>query len=136
MPRTRHRFQPAAHFCARSRWLCSTLSIAAFRRLLLKAATPSFATRRNHRLVHQTYRRDSALPVMVIVPRDQGLRGDSAADLIRKISTIQAAARPNPARLVAAASGFTGISVHNIGETRTLVLFNGKRIAAVRRSDR
>jgi iron complex outermembrane receptor protein len=52
----------------------------------------------------------------------------SAADLVKKLSTVQGSTGES-ASVGGSSFGFSGISIHNIGETRTLVLLNGKRLA-------
>lgn len=72
---------------------------------------------------------EGALPVVVIKAEEIKASGaTSAADLISKISTVQGGSVESGS-VGGSSYGFTGISVHNIGETRTLVLLNGKRMA-------
>ena len=52
----------------------------------------------------------------------------SAADLAKIITSSQGATRESSSVGVDT-FGFAGISIHNIGETRTLVLLNGRRLA-------
>lgn len=128
MPRTRHRF----HLRPVSRSVllaCSTLSVI--------AAAPALAQTSNTELQRveitgssiKRIAAEGALPVMVIKAEEIKASGvTSAADLIRKISTIQGGSVESGS-VGGSSFGFTGISVHNIGETRTLVLLNGKRMA-------
>ncbi len=128
MPRTRHRF----HLRPLSRSVllaCSTLSVI--------ASAPALAQTSNTELQRveitgssiKRIAAEGALPVMVIKAEEIKASGvTSAADLIRKISTIQGGSVESGS-VGGSSFGFTGISVHNIGETRTLVLLNGKRMA-------
>lgn len=127
MPRTRHRFNLRP--ISRSVLLaCSTLSIAASPAL----AQSSNAELQRVEITGSSIKRiaaEGALPVMVIKAEEIKASGvTSAADLIRKISTIQGGSVESGS-VGGSSFGFTGISVHNIGETRTLVLLNGKRMA-------
>jgi iron complex outermembrane receptor protein len=72
---------------------------------------------------------EGALPVMVMKAEDIKASGaSSVADLVRKLSTVQGGSVESGS-VGGESHGFTGISLHNIGETRTLVLLNGKRMA-------
>jgi len=72
---------------------------------------------------------EGALPVQVIKREDIEKTGaTSVTDLLQKLPSIQ-----NPttesASVGGGGGGFSGVSIHNIGETRTLVLLNGRRLA-------
>ncbi|WLI89991.1 TonB-dependent receptor [Massilia sp. R2A-15] len=72
---------------------------------------------------------EGALPVTVMTAaaiRESGVT--SAADLVKKLSTVQGSTGES-ASVGGSSFGFSGISIHNVGETRTLVLLNGKRLA-------
>jgi iron complex outermembrane receptor protein len=72
---------------------------------------------------------EGALPVMVMKAEDIKASGvTSAADLVKKITSAQGSSGES-ASVGGSSYGFSGISVHNIGETRTLVLLNGRRLA-------
>lgn len=72
---------------------------------------------------------EGALPVMVMKAEDIKASGvTSAADLVQRLTTVQNSTTESSA-VGGGSFGFTGISLHNIGETRTLVLINGKRMA-------
>lgn len=72
---------------------------------------------------------EGALPVMVIKAEEIKQTGaTSVADLLQKLPTVQGGSVESGS-VGGSSFGFTGISVHNIGETRTLVLLNGKRMA-------
>jgi iron complex outermembrane receptor protein len=72
---------------------------------------------------------ESALPV-VTLKREEIVRSGatSLTDLLNKLPTIQGATKESGS-VGPTSFGFAGISVHNIGETRTLVLLNGHRLA-------
>ncbi len=72
---------------------------------------------------------EGALPVTVMKAEDIKASGvTSAVDLIKKLATVQGSTGESAA-VGGQSFGFSGISVHNVGETRTLVLLNGKRLA-------
>lgn len=72
---------------------------------------------------------EGALPVMVMKAEEIKASGvTSAADLVKKLSSVQGSTGES-ASVGGSSYGFTGISIHNIGETRTLVLLNGRRLA-------
>ncbi|MFZ4623789.1 MAG: TonB-dependent receptor plug domain-containing protein [Rhodoferax sp.] len=71
---------------------------------------------------------EGALPVMVMRAEEIKASGvTSAADLVKKITAAQGSSGES-ASVGGSSFGFSGISVHNIGEERTLVLLNGKRL--------
>jgi iron complex outermembrane receptor protein len=72
---------------------------------------------------------EGALPVTIVTADQIRASGvTSAADLVAKLAVVQGSTGET-ASVGAATFGFSGISIHNIGETRTLVLLNGKRLA-------
>jgi iron complex outermembrane receptor protein len=72
---------------------------------------------------------EGALPVTVVTAEAIRASGvTSMADLVRRMSTVQGSTGES-ASVGGGTYGFSGISIHNIGETRTLVLLNGKRLA-------
>jgi iron complex outermembrane receptor protein len=72
---------------------------------------------------------EGALPVMVVTSEAIRASGvTSMADLVQRMSTVQGSTGES-ASVGGSTFGFAGISVHGIGETRTLVLLNGKRLA-------
>jgi iron complex outermembrane receptor protein len=72
---------------------------------------------------------EGALPVTVMTSEQIRSSGvTSVADLVQKLATVQGSTGES-ASVGGSTFGFSGISVHNIGETRTLVLLNGKRLA-------
>lgn len=72
---------------------------------------------------------EGALPVMVMRADEIKASGvTSAADLVKKLSSVQGSTGESAA-VGGSSFGFSGISIHNIGETRTLVLLNGRRLA-------
>ena len=71
---------------------------------------------------------EAALPVQVIRKEDIARSGaTSTVDLLQKLAVMQGAT--NEAAAVGGSSaGFSSVSIHNIGESRTLVLLNGRRL--------
>jgi len=71
---------------------------------------------------------ESALPVLVLKREDIERTGvTSTVDLLRKLPTVQGSTGES-ASVGGTTFGFSGVSVHNVGETRTLVLLNGHRL--------
>jgi len=72
---------------------------------------------------------EGALPVTVI-RREEIVRSGatSVTDLIQRLPGMQGATTES-ASVGGGGGGFSGASIHNIGETRTLVLLNGRRLA-------
>lgn len=72
---------------------------------------------------------EGALPVTVLTAEAIRTSGaTSVTDLVKKLSSAQGATSESSS-VGGSTFGFAGISVHNVGETRTLVLLNGKRLA-------
>ena len=72
---------------------------------------------------------EGALPVTVMTSEAIRASGvTSMADLVQRMSTVQGSTGES-ASVGGSTFGFAGISIHNVGETRTLVLLNGKRLA-------
>ena len=72
---------------------------------------------------------EGALPVTVLTAADIRASGvTSVADLVRKLSMAQGASVESGS-VGGSSYGFTGVSIHDVGENRTLVLLNGKRLA-------
>jgi iron complex outermembrane receptor protein len=72
---------------------------------------------------------EGALPVTVLKKEDIARTGaTSVVDLLQKLPTVQGATSESDA-VGGSTLGFAGISIHNIGETRTLVLLNGHRLS-------
>ena len=72
---------------------------------------------------------ESALPVQVLTKEDIARTGaTSVTDLIRKLPTVQGGIGESGS-VGGSSFGFSSISIHNIGDTRTLVLLNGHRLA-------
>jgi iron complex outermembrane receptor protein len=72
---------------------------------------------------------EGALPVTVMTSEAIRASGvTSVTDLVQKLSTVQGSTGESAA-VGGSTFGFSGISIHNIGETKTLVLLNGKRLA-------
>lgn len=72
---------------------------------------------------------ETSLPVQILDA--QAIRETGAAtvvDLIQRLPTIQGAT-VEAASIGGSTFGFAGVSVHNVGESRTLVLLNGRRLA-------
>ena len=72
---------------------------------------------------------EGALPVSIITAEEIKASGaTSAVDLVKRLTSAQGST-VEAAAVGSGTSGFSGISIHNIGETRTLVLLNGKRLS-------
>lgn len=72
---------------------------------------------------------EGALPVMVMKAEEIKASGaTSVVDLAKKLSSVQGSTGES-ASVGGSSFGFSGVSIHNVGETRTLVLLNGKRLA-------
>ncbi|WP_017878620.1 TonB-dependent receptor domain-containing protein [Janthinobacterium sp. CG3] len=72
---------------------------------------------------------EGALPVTVVNAAAIKASGvTSAADLVKRLVATQGGMGESGA-VGGGSFGFSGISIHNVGETRTLVLLNGKRLA-------
>lgn len=72
---------------------------------------------------------EGALPVTTVTAEAIRASGvTSMADLVQRMSTVQGSTGES-ASVGGQTFGFSGISIHNVGETRTLVLLNGKRLA-------
>jgi len=72
---------------------------------------------------------EGALPVQILT-RDQirKIGATSITDLLQKLPTTQGGTTES-ASVGGGGNGFAGVSIHNIGEQRTLVLLNGRRLA-------
>lgn len=72
---------------------------------------------------------ETALPVQVIRRDDIARSGaTSTVDLLQRLAVVQGSMH-EAANVGGSSFGFSGVSIHNIGETRTLVLLNGRRLA-------
>jgi iron complex outermembrane receptor protein len=72
---------------------------------------------------------EGAVPVTVVTAEAIRASGvTSVVDLVRKLSSVQGSTGETSS-VGGGSFGFSGISIHNVGETRTLVLLNGKRLA-------
>lgn len=73
---------------------------------------------------------EEALPVLVLTREDIDATGaTSVVELMQRLPLVQRST--NEALSVGSGgSGFAGVSLHGLGETRTLVLLNGRRIAS------
>jgi iron complex outermembrane recepter protein len=70
-----------------------------------------------------------AVPVQVLRRSDIEQSGaTSTVDLLQRLAVVQGSTSES-ASVGGGSFGFSGISIHNIGETRTLVLLNGRRLA-------
>jgi iron complex outermembrane receptor protein len=71
---------------------------------------------------------ETALPVQVLRREDIDRSGaTSTVDLLQRLAVIQGSTH-EAANVGGSTFGFSGVSIHNIGETRTLVLLNGRRL--------
>ncbi len=72
---------------------------------------------------------EGALPVQIVSRQEIERSGaTSVADLIQALPSMQGFTNEG-ASVGGGGNGFSGASVHNLGETRTLVLLNGRRLA-------
>jgi iron complex outermembrane recepter protein len=72
---------------------------------------------------------EGALPVQVLKQEDIARSGaTNVTDLLQRLPAIQGSFQESGS-VGGASAGFTGVSIHNIGEQRTLVLLNGRRLA-------
>src|SRR5688572_28487766 len=72
---------------------------------------------------------ETSLPVQVLDAKAiQETGASSVVDLIQRLPTIQGATMESDS-VGGATFGFAGVSLHNVGENRTLVLLNGRRMA-------
>jgi iron complex outermembrane receptor protein len=72
---------------------------------------------------------ETALPVQVLSRKDIEKSGaTNVTDLLQRLPAVQNATSEGSA-VGGETFGFAGVSIHNIGETRTLVLLNGRRVA-------
>ena len=72
---------------------------------------------------------ETALPIQVITKKDIERSGaTNTNDLLQRLPAMQNSTNEGSA-VGGETFGFGGVSIHNIGETRTLVLLNGHRIA-------
>jgi iron complex outermembrane receptor protein len=72
---------------------------------------------------------EGAVPVQILRREEIERSGaTSVTELIQRLPTMQGATTES-ASVGGGGGGFSGASVHNIGETRTLVLLNGRRLA-------
>ena len=72
---------------------------------------------------------ETALPIQVISRKDIERSGaTNTNDLLQRLPAMQNSTNEGSA-VGGETFGFGGVSIHNIGETRTLVLLNGHRIA-------
>lgn len=71
---------------------------------------------------------EGALPVQVLKQEDIARSGaTSVTDLLQRLPAIQGGFGESSA--VGSGAAFNGVSIHNIGDARTLVLLNGRRLA-------
>lgn len=72
---------------------------------------------------------EASLPVQIIRREEIERSGaTSTVDLLQRLTVVQGSTH-EASNVGGSTFGFSGISLHNIGETRTLVLLNGKRLA-------
>jgi iron complex outermembrane receptor protein len=72
---------------------------------------------------------EGALPVQIIRREEIARSGaTSVTDLIQRLPGMQGATTES-ASVGGAGGGFAGASIHGLGEARTLVLLNGRRLA-------
>ena len=112
--------------------LCTGLMIA-FGSTLGVGALPAFGQQQLDKveITGSSIRRiesESALPVQILKKEDIERSGaTSTVDLLQKLSAVQGQTTES-ASVGGGSFGFSGVSIHNVGETRTLVLLNGHRL--------
>ncbi len=112
--------------------LCSSI-VVAFGGAVALSGTPAFGQELERvevtgsaikRIVSET-----ALPIQTISRKDIEKSGaTSTTDLLQRLPAMQNSTSEGSA-VGGTTYGFNGVSIHNIGETRTLVLLNGHRVA-------
>ena len=113
--------------------ICTGLALA-FGSGLFVGVTPAIAQDAAQRveITGSSVRRidaEAALPVQVVTKEDIARSGaTSTTDLLQRLPAMQGATGESTG-VGPDTKGFTGVSIHNIGETRTLVLLNGHRLA-------
>ncbi len=71
---------------------------------------------------------ESSLPVVILRREDIDRSGvTSTVDLLKRLTAVQGSTGES-ASVGGATFGFSGVSIHNLGENRTLVLLNGHRL--------
>ena len=112
--------------------LCSAALVALGGTLLI-CGTPAFGQQTLERveITGSSIRRidaESALPVQILKREDIAKSGaTSVTDLLQKLSSVQGSFGESSG--VGGTGGFNSVSIHNVGDTRTLVLLNGHRLA-------
>jgi len=113
--------------------VCSAVLVA-FGGTLALGAAPAFGQQTLERveITGSSIKRieaEGASPVLILKKEDIERSGaTSTTDLLRKLSTVQGSTGESGS-VGGASFGFSGVSIHNVGETRTLVLLNGHRLA-------
>ena len=114
--------------------LCSGLMLA-FGGAVVLSAGPAFGQQQLERveITGSSIKRidaETSLPVMVIKREAIDRTGaTSTVDLLQRLSSIQGGTSESGS-VGGGSFGFSGVSIHNIGDTRTLVLLNGHRLAS------
>jgi iron complex outermembrane receptor protein len=109
-----------------------TAALAALGGTLLVTSLPVLAQGQTVEITGSAIRRiegEGALPVVVLRAEDIERQGvTSVVDLLQRLSAVQGGTVE--ANSVGGSTyGFSGVSIHNLGETRTLVLLNGHRLS-------
>jgi iron complex outermembrane receptor protein len=111
--------------------ICKRLALV-FGVLALTSGHAAAQTRQRVEITGSSIRRieaETALPVLVLKRQDIERSGaTSVVDLLHQLPVAQGATGESAA-VGGQTYGFSGVSVHRIGETRTLVLLNGHRLA-------
>ena len=109
----------------------SSCALLALGGALMVPAGSAFAQDQRIEITGSAIRRiaaEGALPVQVIKQEDIARSGaTSVTDLLQRLPAIQGGF--GEASAVGSGAAFNGVSIHNIGDTRTLVLLNGRRLA-------
>jgi iron complex outermembrane receptor protein len=110
--------------------ICAGMALA-FGSGLFVAATPVIAQDQRIEITGSAIKRadtEGALPVQIIRQEDIKRSGvTSVTELIQRLPAM-AGATTEASSVGGGGGGFSGASIHNIGETRTLVLLNGRRL--------
>ena len=116
--------------------VCSALALAFGGGLMITAAPPVFAQQLERvEITGSSIRRvdaETALPVQIVTREEIARSGvTSTEDLLRTISAISSEGSINSATGTGLSTyGFSSISLRGLGEDRTLVLVNGRRLSS------
>jgi iron complex outermembrane receptor protein len=122
-------FRHSALARAAAQVCCASLAVCAFQAANAQDESPSL---QRVEITGSSIKRiaaEGALPVTVMKAAEIKASGvNSLADLVARMSVSQGQTGES-ASVGGSTYGFSGVSIHGVGETRTLVLLNGKRLA-------